>query len=230
VPHRFVVSAVYDLPFGAGKVLAPSNRVVRALVSGWKTGGVFTWQSGFPIFISGANNGALNGRPNLVPGQPLEVSQALQHWYDGKTRVTLPDGRIIQPPAFTFLKFNPDAFGGQVTTAANGALIADQFWWGASALDYSGLRDNGRVNFDLTLRRTFRITERFALDFSAQASNILNHAEFRPDTNGALGATNVTVGGSSNLVPGQPQSASFGTYGTATFDPRQVTLAMKLRF
>jgi hypothetical protein len=230
VPHRFVVSAVYDLPFGVGKALAPSNRLARAVVSGWKTGGVFTWQSGFPIFVSGANNGALNGRPNLVPGQPLEVPQALQHWYDGKTRVTLPDGRIIQPPAFTFLKYNPDAFGGQVTTAANGSLIADQLWWGASALDYSGLRDNGRVNFDLTLRRTFRVTERVALDFSAQASNVLNHAEFRPDTNGALGATNVGVGGPSNLVPGQPQSASFGTYGNATFDPRQVTFAMKLRF
>jgi hypothetical protein len=82
------------------------------LVSGWKTGGVFTKQSGFPIFVTGANTGAINGRPNRSDGEPLEVPQALQHWYDDKIRVTLPDGRVIQPPVNTFLKYNPDAFAG----------------------------------------------------------------------------------------------------------------------
>jgi trimeric autotransporter adhesin len=230
VPHRFVATALYELPFGQGKALAPTNRLARVLVSGWKTGGVFTKQSGFPIFVTGANTGAINGRPNRAAGEPLEVPSALQHWYDGKTRVTLPDGRVIQPPVNTFLKYNPDAFAGQVATAANGTLVNDNFWWGTAALDYGVLRDNGRVNFDLSLRRTFRVNERFALDFFGQASNVLNHAEFRPDTTGALGGTNLTVGGTSNLVPGQPQSASFGSYGVATFDPRQVFFSLKLQF
>jgi len=137
---------------------------------------------------------------------------------------------VIQPPVNTFLKYNPDAFGGQVATAANGTLVADNFWWGTAALDYGVLRDNGRVNFDLSVRRTFRVTERLALDFFAQASNVLNHAEFRPDTVGALGGTNLTVGGTANLVPGQPQSASFGSYGVNTFDPRQLFFSLKLRF
>jgi hypothetical protein len=230
VPHRFVATALYELPFGRGKALAPNNGLGRFLVSGWKTGGVFTKQSGFPIFVTGANTGAINGRPNRATGQPLEVPKELQHWYDGKTRVTLPDGRVIQPPVNTFLKYNPDAFAGQVATAANGTLVNDNFWWGTAALDYGVLRDNGRVNFDLSLRRTFRVNERFALDFFGQASNVLNHAEFRPDTTGALGGTNLTMGGTSNLVPGQPQSASFGSYGVATFDPRQVFFSLKLQF
>ena len=50
------------------------------------------------------------------------------------------------------------------------------------------------------------------------------------DTTGALGGTNLTVGGTANLAPGQPQSASFGSYGVNTFDPRQMFFSLKVRF
>src|SRR5262249_23084696 len=120
VPQRFVVSYLYELPIGKGRPINTSNRLVRAIAGGWKTAGAFTAQSGFPIFISGANNGAANGRPDRVAGVPLEVPKELQHWYNGTTRVTLPSGRIIQPGNFTFLKYNPDAFQGRALTAPNG--------------------------------------------------------------------------------------------------------------
>ena len=230
IPNRFVASYLLEFPFGKGKWLHPRNKVLNWVASGWKNSGAFTAQSGQPIFLSGANNGSFNARPNRVAGVPLEVPKELQRWYDGKTRVTLPDGRVIQPGAFTYLKYNVDAFQGAVTTGANGSPIADLFWTGSAALDYGDLRGNGRWNLNLSLNRAFRVTERLSLDFSAQSTNTLNHSEFRSGISGALGAVNLTSGGSLGQIPGTGQSASYGTYGTSTFDPREVLFELKMRF
>ena len=53
------------------------------------------------------------------------LPENLWGWYDGNTRVTLPSGRIITPPARTYLKYNPDAFAGRVVTTPNGRVVAD---------------------------------------------------------------------------------------------------------
>jgi hypothetical protein len=54
-------------------------------------------------------------------------------------------------------------------------------------------------NFNMSLKKTFSITERFKLDFSANASNVLNHPSFAlPDATigpGHIGKiTGVSVG------------------------------------
>ena len=67
-----------------------------------------------PFSLYGANSGAALGRPDRVQGTPLEVPKELQHWYDGKTKVTLPDGRVIQPSKNTFLKYYEGAWSGRV--------------------------------------------------------------------------------------------------------------------
>ena len=47
VPHRFVATTLYDLPFGRGKkYLASSGGVVNALLGGWSVNGIYTLQSG----------------------------------------------------------------------------------------------------------------------------------------------------------------------------------------
>jgi len=157
-PTAWSPAILYELPVGKGKALHPGNKLLNGAASGWKTSGAFTAQSGFPIFISGPNTGALNARPDRVPGVPLEVPKELQHWYDGKTRVTLPGGNVIQPCAFCFLKYNIDAFQGRVITAPNGSAVADLFWTGTSALDYGDLRGN-RWNLNLSLNGTFRVND-----------------------------------------------------------------------
>jgi hypothetical protein len=229
VPHRFVASMLYEVPVGKGKMLHPGNRLVSGIASGWKISGAFTAQTGFPVFVSGANTNGLNARPDRVAGVPLEVPKELQHWYDGRTRVTLPSGHVIQPCAFCFLKYNIDAFQGRTMTAPNGSIITDLFWNGTAALDYADLRGNGRWNLNASVNRTFRLTERFALDFSAQSTNTLNHAEFRSGINGGLGAVNLL--NTAGNIPGTGQSGgSFGTYGMGTFDPREVVFELKVRF
>jgi hypothetical protein len=237
-----VITAIYELPFGAGKHFGiADSHVLRGIASGWKIGGVELIQSGFPIPISGASSGSLNSTPNRVPGEPLTVPKALQHWYNGTTTVTLPDGRQITPCANCFLQYNVDAFSGPVIPNPNqpGQYLADNYYFGNAAITYSAIRAPGRSNLDLSISRNFKLTERYALDFSAHATNAFNHAQFGGSVassgayNTGLGSINVTPpgAGNTNTQLGQGTNSSvYGTYGLSTYDPRQVELGLKLRF
>ena len=66
----------------------------------------------------------MDSRPNLNPGEPLVLPSNLQGWYNGKTTITLPDGRQYIPCNQCYLKYNPDAFTGQVLTEANRTLAS----------------------------------------------------------------------------------------------------------
>ena len=229
-PHRATAIVVYELPFGPGKALAPANKVLGAIVGNWQAGSVVTAQAGMPIIISGAADGALVGRPHRIAGAPLEVPKELQKWYDGVTPVTLPCGRIVTPTKNTFLKYNACAFDGQVILAPNGRYIADQYWVGQAAQDYGDFRGPGRFNIDVSLRRTFRLKERMTLNFNADATNLLNSAQYSGAYTGGLGNTNLVDNPAKGLKVGMGSNDAFGTIGLGTFDPRQVTMRLMLRF
>ena len=90
---------LYDLPFGEGQSLAAPSAWLRAIVGGWQVGGSLIWQTGFPIALTGASDGAALTRPDRVDGVPIVLPENLWGWYDGRTPVTLPSGRVISPPA-----------------------------------------------------------------------------------------------------------------------------------
>ncbi|MGH9371914.1 MAG: hypothetical protein ACRD15_10330, partial [Vicinamibacterales bacterium] len=229
IPHRFVGTFLYDLPFGNDKPLEIPNGVLRAIVGDWQLGGSVIWQTGFPIGISGASNGAALPRPDRVEGVPMVLPENLWGWYDGRTRVTLPSGRIITPPANSYLKYNPDAFAGRVVRTPNGSVVADQFWFGNAALTYDEIRTDNRFNIDLSIRRSFRIS-RATLEIGADAMNVLNHTQFSGSYTGALGGTNLATNAALGLAPGMGSANNYGTRNMATFNPRQVQLRAALRF
>jgi hypothetical protein len=100
VPHRFVASYIYDIPF----LKESSNPVLKYVVAGWQVGGITTLQSGTPVnaTITGdvANIGTGLQRPNLVGTVPslncqtLPNSRELVGCYDAAA--------FAQPAAFTF--------------------------------------------------------------------------------------------------------------------------------
>jgi len=230
VPNRVTGVFLYELPFGPNKPLAPRNTILRNIIGNWQLGSVVTIQGGQPIIISGASDGALLAHPNRIKGVPLEVPKELQRWYDGVTPVTLPCGRIITPTKNTFLKYNACAFEGQTVLAPNGKYIADQYWVGNTAQNYGDFRGPGRFNIDMSLRRTFRIKEHLTLNFVADAVNLLNSAQYSGAYAGGLGATNLVDNPAKGLKVGMGTTDTFGTIGLATFDPRQVTARLLLRF
>jgi hypothetical protein len=230
IPHRAVITFLYELPFGQGRALSTSSRIINGVVGGWRTGGAATFQSGSPLAITGASTGALNKRPNRVSGVPVELPQDLQHWYDGKTTVTLPDGRKYTPCANCYLKYNPNAFQGNVVTTPNGSIVNDVYWWGTAAQRYADIRGTGINNWNLSLERSFRFKERLSMEFAAQATNAFNHTQFKPAMTMALGNQSILANSPLGLQPGQGQSSNFGTRGNATYDPRQVELRLRVSF
>ncbi len=218
------------LPFGKGKTLQTGKRIGDAMIGGWRLGGVAIFQNGFPVEITGGS-GPINGRPNLVAGAPIEVPQALQHWYDGKTTVTLPNGQQVTPCNHCYLKYDLGAFQNSVVQTPSGAYSSNIYWWGTSALDFNSIRGPGRSNLDLSLERTFRIRERLTLDIAAHATNFLNHTE--PIANAfslSVGGVNVTPNAATGVVPGSFNNSSFGTMNNATYDPRQIEFQARFRF
>jgi hypothetical protein len=230
VPHRLVGTFLYQLPFGKGKKFGASNAIVSTLAGGWQVGGSVVWQTGFPIAISGASTGASLTRPDRIEGVPLLLPENLWGWYDGQTRVTLPSGRIITPPNRTYLKYNPDAFGGRVVTTPNGRIVADQFWYGTADLTYDEIRTDNRFNLDMSIRREFGLPNSMRIEVAADAMNILNHTQFSGSYAGGLGGTVTSPNAALGLVPGMGNANNFGTRGMATYNPRQIMMRATVRF
>jgi hypothetical protein len=85
VAHRWVLSYVYDLPFGKGKRIAPSSKVADLLVSGWQMTGILTMQTGRPFTVTvGRDQSATGGnadRPNLI-GDPNVSDPGPNRWFN----------------------------------------------------------------------------------------------------------------------------------------------------
>ena len=75
VPHRFVATYIYDLPFFKNS----DNPVLKYALSGWQVGGITTLESGRPfgVTIQGdrANTGIGSQRPDLIDAIPTVACQ-----------------------------------------------------------------------------------------------------------------------------------------------------------
>jgi hypothetical protein len=173
VKHRWVLSYVYDLPFGRKQRIAPAGRVVNAVISNWQTTGIVTLQTGrpFTIFtgVDQSNTGANNDRPNII-GDWRVPSPGPDRWFNPCT--LLADGKTLRD-----------------------CLPADKPAWQINAPGTFGnagrniLRGDGLKNFDLGLYRLFKITERQAIQFRAEVFNLPNHPNFFfPNTNASSSA------------------------------------------
>ncbi len=128
VPHRFVASFSYELPFGARKRFGRDwNGVVNGLIGGWQVSGTVSRQSGTPLSIAAAGIGLgyATRRPNRVSG----------------------DG--------SFDNARDRARGNQ--TWFNTAVFAqpEDFTLGNAARNYSDVRRDGYRSADLSLLKNF---------------------------------------------------------------------------
>jgi Carboxypeptidase regulatory-like domain len=152
VPHRFVASYIYYLPFGKNKALFGNvNTFVDALIGGWSVNGITTLQSGYPLaFTTATNQTSSQGggsRPNVVSGVSKTRSGSAQsrltQWFN--------TAAFTPPPPFTF--------GNE------------------SRLDNT-LRDAGVANWDFTVGKTIPLGERMKFDFKAEMFNVFNRVQF----------------------------------------------------
>ncbi len=123
IPNTFVISYIYQLPFGKGKqFLNFSNPVLRAAVSGFELGGVQRYQSGQPTSFSCATG--IPGYQNCIsftriPGSSLASPARGGH---------LNPFRRLQAgnPQNFFSDPNVDSEFNGATNTGNGAYSANQ--------------------------------------------------------------------------------------------------------
>ena len=93
VPHRFVLSYVYELPFGRGRrFLSNAGGAVDAILGGWALGGIFSAVAGTPVHLSVQGNPSNSGgadRPNVVGEWRLDRDErTLQRWFNPRFGAT----------------------------------------------------------------------------------------------------------------------------------------------
>ncbi len=100
--RRLVISGTYELPFGRGKAFGKNwNRAVDALIGEWQVNGIYTYQTGFPISVTAANNCTDCGIQTLRPnnnGQSAELSGPISQRFNEYFNTAV----FSQPAAFTF--------------------------------------------------------------------------------------------------------------------------------
>ena len=180
----FLANFVYDLPLFRGN----ASRLVKSTLGGWQVAGIITEESGAPIYlgVSGKNVASILSNTGNRPNAngPISYPRTAAQWFD------------------------PTAFSKPACTVGGGG--ADCY----GNLGFGAVRGPGRNNFDLSLNKNFSFTERFHMEFRAEAFNAWNHTQFIGNSN--LGGIGTNVG-----------AGNFGQV-TAAYDARQWQLGLKL--
>jgi Carboxypeptidase regulatory-like domain/TonB dependent receptor-like, beta-barrel len=150
-PHTLVTNFQYDLPFGKGRRFAPDNRALGWLIGGWNLSGVMSLQSGLPISID-SNANTTNSFGGGQRPNKIGPSATTGSIYDRRTNY-INAASFVNPPQFTF---------------------------GTTGRNLPDLRAPVYYNWDLSVLRNFKFTERKALQFRWEMFNAFNRVNFQP--------------------------------------------------
>lgn len=193
IPHNFQVGAAYELPFGKGKKYA-SDGVAAKIVGGWGLSGIYSAVSGRPLTVTAAG-GSLNAPGNTqTPDLIGDISYP---------KNTGPGVQWFSPGAFRLVEQSPEWL------ASVAAGTTRPFRFGTSGR--SVLRGPGFSNLDVSLVRSFLLTESVKLDFRMDAFNFTNTPLFNNP------GTNISGGG-------------FGQVLSAAQTQRQFRFGLRLEF
>lgn len=94
VSQRATLSVLYDLPFGKGQQFVSRSHIVNDAIGGWQINGIGTFQTGFPLAITGASNYTAT-RPNFARGTKVALPhQTKNEWFN--------TAAFMNPPNYTF--------------------------------------------------------------------------------------------------------------------------------
>jgi hypothetical protein len=208
--HRHVVTAnwVYELPFGCSTCSHISYQPLNKVISGWVFSGIFKAASGLPLTVAESYQ-AWGGGDTLglvasgaIPINKPDFGNSVHSGVAGSAGVGT-DGNPATGGSGLNLFANPQAVladfrpiqVSQDTRSARGVLRGLPYW-----------------NFDLSLAKNTRVTERVAFLFSADFLNAFNHVVFNDPT----------------LNMQDP--ASFGVLSSQANNPRAIQFGLRLEF
>ena len=200
VPTNFVVSYLYELPVGRGKkFLSSSNKVVNALVGGYRIGGIDRYLSGQPIsFFGAAGVPYFDGgiRYSYNPGQDFLSPAAKSGHYNVFAFQTNNNPTTVNQTSF----FNRNAFIDQNSAQIRGS---GPYRFGNLPRNMANVRTAAYFNEDANINKHFTLRGEIGADLRFEVFNILNRHVFgKPDT----GVGDTTFGQITGLNDG-PRSA-----------------------
>ncbi len=196
VRQRLVISGIWKLPLD--HAFGNPSGFLRKLAEGWEVSGIAAFQTGTPFTIFSNSNSSQENlffdRADLI-GPIQYFSPRSLHTFTDTTAANCLGQGITDGHFY----FNPTAFD-----CAN----VPTFSFGNSGRNI--MRGPGRNNFDLSVGRTFKLSESKMIEFRSEFFNAFNHAQFfNPDHNGF--------------------DANFGQI-TQARDPRIIQFALKFYF
>jgi hypothetical protein len=173
IRHRFVVSYLYELPFGRGKpFLNKAGKAADLLLGGWQVSGITVVRSG-EAYNAGLSfdptNTNAGGWPDRIHNpNDFSFGTDIQKAYGCSS----PGKQTLD------CFFNQAAF--VLPPMAPGQLFAHVF--GNAGI--GNLRGPDQVNFDFAILKSFRFRERHQLQFRSEFFNLFNHPQFGLPGNG----------------------------------------------
>lgn len=157
--HVYTLANVMELPFGKGrKFLSGVGKAVDTVIGGWQINVIYSWQSGLPFTPSYRDCNADRDtgwcRPDLVgdwkPSNPDRNAWFITTAQGGSTITPLTtNGQTIGP----WRRPQRGTFG----SVGRNRLLGPSF-----------------QQFDMSLQKTFNVTERFKAQFRAEMFNVPN--------------------------------------------------------
>jgi hypothetical protein len=191
VTHDLTAYAVYDLPIGNGKKFAANaSKPLNALIGGWQVSPIWTWRGGFPLDISASDEtttGSQGGRADCL------------------ARPSYPKTFVSTGTNSVALQwFDPNNYSNP-----------NNFQFGTCGV--TPVRGPGLNDVDLTLHKSFTITESKRIEFRTDFTNLFNHPILTSPSTGCGGGA------------GDPCAFGLGQI-TGSEGERNIQFALKLYF
>jgi hypothetical protein len=176
-PQRFVVNYSYDLPFGKG-----TEGIENKLISGWNVSGITIAQSGDPLTFISTNNGTAYGTSTTSYLDGVATAQYCPTFNNNNIFTTGPiNSRVgsgnnyFNLSGFCTTPVVPFGDPGNPTPPA-GPPIAAATGYGNTKV--GAVLGPGQFNWDISLLKNTKLTERVNMQFRADMYNAFNHAQF----------------------------------------------------
>jgi outer membrane receptor protein involved in Fe transport len=205
IRHRLSLEMTWTEPYLKG-----SHGALKEIGSGWSLSPIFTARTGAPFSVWDPSN-SLNsfegaGVPRYVPTGPISTST----------------GTPVGTGTNLFSLLNLPA-----ANSFTGLLGVSDFGPYPAGMTTRGMfYGPGAWDFDMSLSKFFTLSERFSLEFRAEAFDILNHANLYVLGTEFVGAANAPV-----VIQGKYGGLGVGTSEAANHDERRFgQFALRLHF
>ena len=221
--HRIAISGVWDIPW----LKKSSNGFVRQALGGWSFAPIFTYHTGSPYSVYDCTNG-ISQCPRYIPAG----GGATTGFANASTFAVDPSSGLPIPGVYNYLNVGPvpaaagvgsPGVGGSSQVPLAPCQGAIGCVWAVGPRDmYTG---PGIHQFNAVLAKTFKLTERFDLQFRGELYNVFNNH------NWYLLTSNADVSSGANQPDGNFYvQAEKGGFGNPTDERRNVQFGLKLVF